>query len=113
MALPIQLTNLGNPIIDALQLMSNFNWLDSGKIREGVTAAVLADGTGSVTVTFAPAFSTAIVSAPMPGVSDYSGTDNAVITPRITAYSPTSITWTVGGGQSGSTVKLHYRISGY
>lgn len=80
--------------------------------REG-SVTVPADG-NSQAITFSSPFPNAVGSIRF-GLENYSGTDNAALScPRIVTGTKTTSGFTVivGGGQSGSTVTLHYEASG-
>lgn len=111
MALPVTLSNAGNPVVDATQLMQNFNWLDSGKVREGTVTGVLCDGTVT-TVSFSSAFPTS-VGVVVATAANYNGPNNNAITCTIVG-NPTLSGFQVmcGGGDAGKTITLHYRASG-
>lgn len=112
MALPVQLTNIGAPVVDATQLMQNFNYLDTGKVRDAVQAAVAADGSATATITYATPFATATTSFRGIVFVNYTGTDFAGLDYQITNVTKTGFTIRVGGGQAGTTVDVHYSVLG-
>lgn len=79
--------------------------------REAVVTNVPADG-GNTPITFTTPFASTVgVVSITP--SSYNGTDNPLITWRLIGEpNLNGFTVTVGGGQAGKTVSLHYRVSG-
>lgn len=67
---------------------------------------VAADG-GTTPVTFANAFATSC-SQVFVSVRDYSGSDNAALTARVSSITKTGFSVTVGGGASGSTCSVDF-----
>lgn len=81
---------------------------------QSVTVAnVPADGSAATPITFPVAF-TSSVGAVTFGISNYNGSDNASIGVPLIQGNPslTGFTVMVSGGSSGSTVTLHYDVSG-
>lgn len=79
----------------------------------GVQSGVVCDGSVSTTVTLSPAFLNATSTVLLSIGANYTGTDNAVIVPRLAA-APTKSAFSVivSGGQTGTTVDLHYLAFG-
>jgi hypothetical protein len=75
----------------------------------GVQKLVPADGSASVTVTLSPGYVNAITVVLLSVGANYTGTDNAVIVARLSAEpTKSSFSVIVSGGQTGTTVDIHY-----
>lgn len=113
MALPYTFTNTNHPTIDANQFNSNFTYLDTGKNREAVVTGVPADGSAAATVTYATPFASATDVVRGIVLANYSGSDNAALGFRVDTITASGFHVTVYGGQSGSTVAVHYSAIGH
>jgi len=81
--------------------------------REGQQTLVPADGSASVAVPFAPPFPNGVLKVDCPCFTGYNGSDFPVFGYSITAITASGFTLTVGGGQSGKTVTVHFGASGF
>jgi hypothetical protein len=108
-------TNTNHPTIDATQVNSNFTYLDTGKNREGVLTGVTfaSDGSATATVTYSTPFATATDVVRGIVLANYSGSDNGFLSYRIGSITASGFTLYLGGGQSGSTVAVHYSAIGH
>lgn len=116
MPLPHSFTNVGNPLIDATQFNDNFTYLDSGKNREAVQAAAPADqdSTGTPTViTYSSAFATATDVIRGLVFANYTGTDFPALSYKISNLTKNGFSILVSGGQTGSTVDVHFSVIGH
>lgn len=89
-------------------------WVTVGAIvgninNAGVKSTVPADGTAAVAITLTTAFPNTIGPVLLSVGANYTGTDNAALVARLSAVpTKTGFSAIVAGGQSGTTVDLHY-----
>jgi hypothetical protein len=79
----------------------------------GVKTLVPADGSAAVPVALSPGYPNAITVVLLSVGANYTGTDNAVIVARLSAVpTKSSFSVIVSGGQTGTTVDIHYVAMG-
>lgn len=80
--------------------------------RDGIQAAVPADGSASVTITFPTAFPNAVIKLDAPAFVGYTGSDVPVFAYKITAVTTAGYTILVTGGQADTTVNVQWGATG-
>lgn len=79
----------------------------------GVVPACKCDGSQIYTVDVVPAFVEQCINVQLSIGANYTGSDNAAIMPRLTSEPGLgSFSFIVNGGQSGTSVDVHYRVLG-
>lgn len=79
----------------------------------GIQTGAVCDGSAPTTVSLSPAFLNATSTVLLSIGANYTGTDNAVIMARLSAVpTKSSFTAILSGGQTGTTVDLHYLAFG-
>ena len=80
--------------------------------REAIYASARADGTGAANVVFSNSFPRVLISLNSLVFVNYSGSDVPALVYVISGASKNGFTILVTGGQSGSTVDIHYGATG-